>query len=259
MPILNEKQIKYGFNYYHKGEVHPKCIVEVSEYSGENELIINCTQLGDSLTPQYKTQKEKRHVLQEWIDFLSNNTTAFTELSFATRVPQELFDAVCLQQDLRNLHIKWGVYPDISKLSNLRKLEYLHIGSGASVQSIEPITHLKNLVALSIENFQKIDDYSLLAGLEKLESLSISGDGLGPQYICVKSLDFLKYMNQLRFFRFLTARLKSKDYSPVLSLKNVEHLTLRPCKEVKELYNDIIKLPNLKYGLLIDKPELYTK
>ena len=69
---------------------------------------------------------------------------------------QELFDVVCSQQNLRKLHIKWGVYPDISKIANLNKLEYLNIGSGASVQGVEPLTHLKKLVALSEENFQKL-------------------------------------------------------------------------------------------------------
>ena len=82
---------------------------------------------------------------------------------------------------------------------------------------------------------------------------------MGPKYIHVNSLDFLSDMKQLRFFRFLTARLKSKDYTPVLSLENVEHLTLRPCKEVKNLYSELIKLPKIKYGLLISKPELYLK
>ena len=99
----------------------------------------------------------------------------------------------------------------------------------------------------------------MLTRLKNLESLSIEGDGLGPKYIHVNSLDFLSDMKQLRFFRFLTARLKSKYYTPVLSLENVEHLTLRPCKEVKNLYSELIKLPKLKYGLLISKPELYLK
>lgn len=259
MAFLTEKQIKYGFDYFHKDEPRSKCIVEVSEYNGESELTINCTQLGDSFTPGYKTAKEKKRVLQEWCDFLQNNKTAFTELTFCTRMPQELFNAVCKQENLRKLHIKWGVYSDISKLANLTKLEYLQLGSGASVESIEPITKLKNLAALSVENFQKIEDYSLFTNLKNLESLSIEGDGLGPKYIYVNSLDFLNNMEQLRFFRFLTARLKSKDYTPVLSLENIEHLTLRPCKETKKLYSEMIKLPKLKYGLLISKSELYLK
>lgn len=184
MPVLNEKQIKYRFDYYRKDEPHPKSIVEVSEYNGETALAINCTQLGDVFTTKYKTAKEKKHVLQELCSFLSSNTTAFTELSFGIRMSQELFDVVCSQQNLRKLHIKLGVYPDISKIANLNKLEYLNIGSGASVQGVEPLTHLKKLVALSEENFQKIDDYGLPASLEKLESLSVEGDGHEPQYIC---------------------------------------------------------------------------
>jgi len=146
MSILSEKQIKYGFNYYHKDDPQPKVVVEVSEYTGESVCTINCTQLGDAFTPQYKTAKEKKRVLREWCDFLSSNTTAFTELSFSTRMPQELFEAVCSQQNLIKLNIKWGVYSDLSKITDLKKLKYLHIGSGASVQSIEPVTQLKNLV-----------------------------------------------------------------------------------------------------------------
>ena len=122
----------------------------------------------------------------------------------------------------------------------MTKLEYLHLGSGVSVSNIEAISKLKNLVALSVENFQKINDYSPLIGLKNLESLSIEGDGLGPQYIHVNSLDFLTEMKQLRFFSFLTVRLKSKDYTPILNLENLEYLSLRPCRETKKLYDEFI-------------------
>ncbi|WP_304087118.1 hypothetical protein [Peptostreptococcus stomatis] len=50
--------------------------------------------MGDSFTLQYKTEKDKKRVLEEWCDFLKNNKTAFTELTFVTRMPQELFNAV---------------------------------------------------------------------------------------------------------------------------------------------------------------------
>ena len=155
MGLLTDKQIKYGVDYFHQDEPQSKCIIEVSEYKGESTLTINCTQLGDSFTPQYKTAKEKKRVIQEWGDFLTYNPTAFTELTFCTRMPQELFDAVCAQQNLRKLHIEWGVYPDISKIANLTNLEYLHLGSGSSVESIEPIAKLNNLLALSVKNIQK--------------------------------------------------------------------------------------------------------
>ena len=85
MPVLSQKQIEYGFDYFHKDEPQKKSVIEVSEYNGESELTINCTQLGDSFTPQYKSAKEKKRVLQEWCDFLRNNKTVFTSLSFCTR------------------------------------------------------------------------------------------------------------------------------------------------------------------------------
>jgi len=235
MAVLTEKQIKYGFDYYHKDETQLKSVVEVSEYDGEDKLIINCTQLDEN----YST-KDKKRILQEWCSFLVEHPDIFTELMFCTRMPQELFDAVCAQRRLKKLHIKWGVYPDISKLENLQELEYLHIGSGRSVSSLDPISKLENLVALSIENFQQIDDYAPLANLKH-----------------VQSLEFLRHMKQLRFFSFLTAKVIDKDYSPVLELNNLEHLTLKSCKEVKQLYPEFVKLPKLKYGTVLERPELY--
>lgn len=251
---LSEKEIQYGFNHIHNFPKDIKKVVELSEYNGEIALTINCTQLDENYKP-----KDKKRIVSEWIDFLTHNPDTFSELRFGTRVSQELFNAVCQQKNLKKLHIKWGVYPDISKISNLTQLECLHLGSGVSIESIEPISKLGNLVALYVENYQKIDDYSLLSNLKKLESLSINGDFAAPRILNIKSLDFLKDMPQLRFLCLLTTRVKSKDYTPVLELKNLEHLTLNSTKEVKELYDDLVKLPKLKYGFLKDYPEAYKE
>lgn len=247
---LNERQIQYGFEYYFKEEDDKiRCITEVSEYNGETNLRINCTQLGDSFTPQFQSVKEKKRVLNEWCDFLKNSPNSFTELTFVSRMPQELFDAVCCQKNLKRLYIKWGVYKDLSKIENLQKLELLSIGSGAGVASILPISKLTNLIGLSVENFQKISDYSVLSKLKNLESLSILGDGMSPKYIKIDSLNFVEEMLQLRLFRLLTARLQSKDYTPLLKLKNLEHLSLGKSKEIMSLlYEQFLELPKLKWG-----------
>lgn len=125
--------------------------------------------------------------------------------------------------------------------------------------SVEPLANLKNLVALSVENFQKITDYRSLTALNNLELLSIEGDGLSPRYIHIDSLDFLREMKHLRAFSLMTARVAGKDYTPILELENLEYLCLPSCKEVKMLYEKLMTLPKLKYGLLIERPELYLK
>ena len=131
MPVLSQKQIEYGFDYFHKDEPQNKCIVEVSEYNGESELTINCTQLGDSFTPQYKSAKEKKRVLQEWCDFLQSNKTAFTALSFCTRMPQNYLMLFVSRKILEN-YILNGVY--ILILLNLQILINLSIYNWAQGQ-----------------------------------------------------------------------------------------------------------------------------
>jgi len=250
---LTEKQIQYGF-YYYFNDNYIKRVVEVAEYNGEKELIINCTQLDQNYKP-----KEKRRILNEWIEFLKEQPDTFTKLIFGTRVPQELFEAICQQNKLVDLHIKWGAYFDLSKINNLNNLDLLYIGSGASVESVEPISTLTCLKGLYVENFKKVQDYSSLSKLSQLESLTICGDSMGPQYIKVNKIDFLKDMTQLRYFSFLTVRLVSGDYSPIFELNNLELLSLRSHKDVKKIYRDLIKLPKLKWGLLKKHSELYKK
>ncbi len=252
---LTEEQIQYGFYWYFPERKNAiASVTEVSEYAGEEEIIINCTQLG----PAYKSAKDKKRVLTEWCEFFVDKPDAFTVLKFGTRMPQELFDAVCHQKRLRHLEVKWGAYKDLTAIQNLKELNLLYMGSGAGVECVRPIAKLPNLIGLYVENFQKITDYSDLAQLGRLESLTICGDGMGPQYITVDSINFLGEMTQLRYLKLLTMRLRSSDYGPVLNLRDLEHLSLRPHKDVKKLYDELCRLPKLKWGLLKAEPELFA-
>jgi hypothetical protein len=251
---LDDEQVQYGFYYHFADRQRKPWVTEVSQYAGGKELTINCTQLDDGL---YKSPKEKKRVLNEWCEFLIDNPNTFTELTFGTRMPQELFEAICHQQNLERLEIKWGAYKDVSAIESLQELKLLEIGPGAAVESIAPVSKLPNLIGLYVENFQKINDYSQLEALRKLESLTICGNGMGPQYIRLDSLEFLRQMTQLRHLRLTSIRLASKDYSPILSLKRLEHLTLGVHRDFKNVLDDLRRLPKLKWGLIKERPDLY--
>ena len=77
---LSPKQIEFGFDYFHADEPRPREIVEVSDYAGQRELVVNCTQLGDSFTPSYDTPKKRKRVVADWCDFLANHPEALTSL-----------------------------------------------------------------------------------------------------------------------------------------------------------------------------------
>lgn len=256
---LTQRQIEFGFVYYFKDEWKAiDAATTVAEFRGQPQLAINCTQLSEGPKKEFATAAAKKRVLAEWCDFLKQNPKQFTLLAFGTRMPQELLDAACHQVNLRRLEIKWGVYQDLSAIANLQKLELLKIGSGAGVKNIGPVTELPRLIGLAVENFQKIADYSPLARLKKLQSLTIEGDAFGPQYIRIQSLKFLEEMTQLRHLTLLTYRLQDKDYRPIQRLRKLEHLTLPYSRDVKACYEDLVRLPKLKWGMLKANPELYV-
>ncbi|TPN86308.1 leucine-rich repeat domain-containing protein [Aquimarina algicola] len=246
---LTEKQIQYGFNYFFPDESNKiKSVVELKEFDGERKLSINCTQLDYWIEKNGKKPEEKQRILTEWCNFLRENPNTFEELYFGTRMPQELFDAVCHQKELKRLEIKWGSYEDLASIRKLTEIEFLDIGSGSAVQSIEPLTALKKLKGLQVENFQKIQDYDAFSKLTSLESLFIDGDRTSPRNIRIESIDFLRKMPQLKCYRMLATILVNKDYSPILELKNLEYLAIRGRREVKKMYDDFAKLPKLKWG-----------
>jgi len=188
--------IKDGKNY----------VVEVKDYKGQARLCICCTQLDFKYS-----ERDKKRILKEWIDFLRVNTRTFKALHFNSSVPQRLFDAACCQEDLEEFRVKWGNYKDLSALEQLTNLKFLYLGSCPGITDLTPITKLRNLIVLYMQNFKRIDDYSQLVVLDKLEQLIISGPLLGSTP--VKDLDFLKKMHSLLSV-WMPNVVVSKKYSP---------------------------------------------
>ena len=145
-----------------------KCIA-LSDYAGESAIVLSCTQLSEI---DYPKQSQRNKVVNEWIDFLNNNPKSLTKVYCHTRMNQKLFNAICSQTNLEELYIKWGVYPDISKIGNLKKLKYLSLHSGASLQDLSPLKSLKQLEALILGTIGAVD-YMPLKELTNIMQLGI--------------------------------------------------------------------------------------
>jgi len=243
MAILTDEQVKRGYFDMIGGfpslakqdalgnqNVYINYARELKDYEGQPKLCISCTQLDGIAT--YKSARERKRVLDEWIDFLKTETKTFKALHFNSHVPQRLFDAACCQEDLEELRLKWGNYKDLSALENLSSLKYLYIGSGSGTQDISPICKVKSLVVLLVENFKKIQDYSPMVALENLEQISIRAGILGR--IAMKDLEFLREMPNLRSFSTGVTTFRNK-YTQA------------------ELKNLFASLPNLEYAFVNGK------
>lgn len=203
MAILTEEQIKRLYFSKIGGFPSAPIVKEVKEYKGESHLCVACTQLDYPYS-----ERDKKRILNEWIDFLRTNTKALKALHFNSRVPQALFDAACCQENLEELRFKWGAYSDLSALDNLKNLKFLYIGSGAGVREITCLGKLQGLIVLYIENFKRIEDYSPIVALDKLEQLVISGPILG--YTPIKDLEFLHEMKSLVSIRLPNTTIRRK-------------------------------------------------
>ena len=218
--------LKHGFwnKFYKEHEERnpvPKYLRKIEEYDGQKNFVLSCTQQTNL------SASEQRKVVKAWCELFRNQQLSIDKLWVTTRISQEILDAICCQKELNGLYIKWGVYNDISGLANIENLEYLHLGGGVSLESIETIFKLTKLRALETKNLFNIHDYSQLANLKNLIDLQIWGDPFSSmKKITLKSLDFLKDMPQLVRLDLCMTKIEDGSYSPIADLPNLKFLGL---------------------------------
>jgi len=110
--LIDEKYVKSAFYYGSYSFVQ-----EVNQYEGQERAHIACTQLREHReTNKRYSERDKKRILVEWVDFLKSNPKQFKALHFNSRVPQVLFDAACHQENLEELRFKWAytkIYPHL--------------------------------------------------------------------------------------------------------------------------------------------------
>lgn len=131
---------------------------------------------------------------------------------------------------------------------NLAKVESLSLGRtilGKDVSDLTPLESLPNLRMLTLSRQQKIDDFTPLAKLSKLEQLDLADCGISD----LKPLAGLKNLTQLRL-----SQNKISDLSPLVGLTKLNHLTLSENKLTNEQLTHLSKLENLKFLSIGNNP-----
>ena len=191
---------------HEKGVDHPK------DYSGQSSVKLVCSQhpvgIDEYLSDPKGWEKKQRAYTQEWADYLKSETLPVKEIHVCSAVNQKVFDALCRQENLESLRIKWLQCKQIDRIVNLKNLKRLFIERASSLLDIAPITHLENLEVLILGETKKISDYSSLAALKKLKVLGICAYRASTNAtIKVKDLDFISKMTGLEYVDFHDVRL----------------------------------------------------
>lgn len=246
---LSSKQVIEGFMDLMKQEMHlrsedvqpsdsfwhhrptknfpPKPVRFPLDYDASDRLNIVCTQT--ELKPS-----EQKKLVKSWCSVLPKMDKV-EYIWFSSRVPQELFDAVCEMKSLKGLYIKWSGIKSIENIANAKALKYLHIGSSPSLSPLEPLSQLPNLEWLELENIKACSDLSFTQHLTKLKGLSIAGDGNSVKYLKAKTLEPLTKLQSLYWLSLGTFLVEQDGLLPLAKLGKLKYLSISNKYKMEEI------------------------
>lgn len=153
-------------------------LVEVGEYAGERSVTIAATQLGSSYS-----DRRKRQIVDEWVDFFSSGPTPVRSLRFTTRTPKRLFNSLSRQHQLTSLDVKWGDYDDLSVLTRMLELRSLSLAGASKVQDLAPLAVLQHVEALLVEGLQGVVDATPISEMRAVRDLALGGNWMTPRNV----------------------------------------------------------------------------
>lgn len=182
------------------------------QYTGQSSMCLVCSQhsfsLAEGMSDPKGCEKKQRQYTQGWVDYLKSEKLPVKELHVCSSVNQEVFDALCCQDSLESLRIKWLRCKEIDGIVKLRNLKKLFLEKASSLTDIAPLAKLDGLEVLILGDTNKITDYSALSALKKLKVLGICGYSTNVNAaIKVDDLGFISELPELEYVDFMDCRL----------------------------------------------------
>jgi hypothetical protein len=206
--------MRYFWNRHPHKDFPPPPILLPEEISPSDRLNIACTQT------ELSAYRQKKLVLS-WCELLPT-LDHVKYLWLSSRVPQSLFDAACQVPGLESLWVKWsgsGI-TTIEAVTRAKELRYFHLGSSTSLQSIEPLADMRQLLWLGLENVKRIRALDPIGGLTRLEGLTVEGSMWTTQH--VNTLAPISGLSNLRYLNLANLRSDDQTLAPLFALQRLE-------------------------------------
>ena len=201
--------------------------------------------------PEGAFKKAKNEIDSIWFDNLPR-LHKLKKLAIRHRLKQDFFDLICQIQSLEELFFFGSSVEDISNIKKLINLKRLNLHSFTRLTDVSPLSYLKNLKILSIENSFKVENYEVIGELTGLVGLELCGDTFAPKNLMLKSLKPYMSLNQLKHLDLSRASVIDKSYDCILQMTSLERLDLlaRMPGSLREKIKFSHK--NLKAGFFVD-------
>lgn len=232
--------IEQFLSWEHRKEC-PKTINFPSEYKGQTDLRIACTQLNLS-------QSKQNNLIDEWTQVIPTLIDV-EHIWFYSRVPQKLINSVADLPKLRSLFIKWsgnGI-TDLTKIGGLKSLERLYIGSCTQLETLDSLKKLSKLKWLELHELKKINDINAIKNLNNLVGLTFTGGMFGKQYLT--NIDAISHLTNLEFLDLHRLKVESEDVSAIAKLKKLKYLDLPIYYQLSEYARIYAALPNCDHDI----------
>jgi len=228
-------------SYWHPAiNPSPKAITEVADYDGNSDLSVICTQLSETHTPA-----QRKRIITDWCAFFSRPQPV-ERLWIHFRTPQNLFQSICSQANLKTLYINGSAIDDVSPIAGLKSITHLYVGFSSKIKSLDALASLQTLLDLSLENLQGVTDYSAVGKLAHLSRLTIEGDGVASMKKAkIATLEPIANLTQLERLRLTWIDVLDGSYACLSNLKALKHLDLpssRPKDEIKLILEALAQL-----------------
>jgi hypothetical protein len=214
-----------NYFWHYSPETTPKPVVHPRDLQPAERLCVSTSQQG---VPGHKQQA----LVAEWCEVLPT-LDEVRLLWISSKAPQALFDAACQMPKLEGLWIKWSSIKSIARIKELTSLKYLHLGSSAQLESIDPLGERRGLQWLGLENLAKIHRLDPLASMISLQGLSLEGGMWSPWE--VDTLAPLGALISLRYLSLANLRTTDRTLTPIYPLQSLESLVTADWWDAGEL------------------------
>jgi hypothetical protein len=214
-----------------KDNFPPPTLRSPEEFRGGERISIACTQTELHARAQ-------RELVARWCDALPT----FRDLRyvwFHSRTTQSLFEAACTLPRLECLYIKWSGINDLEPLTSAQHLLNLHLGSSPGVRSIDPLSQLKQLIRLDLDNVK----VRSLAPIGKLTGL-LAHSFTGAKPNTVESFEPLAHLRDLQWLHIGCLKTDDMSLKPLRVLKQLQYLAIGNFFEAEEFARLSVSLPN---------------
>lgn len=200
--------------------------------------------------PSNTSTKRRKEIDEQWKKKLPQ-LKHIKRLDLRHRVDEDYFEATCQMENLEVLNIWTSMVSDISSIKKLKNLRALSLRNFSKLEDISPLIELKSLERLSILASFKVSNYELIGKMSWLKSLELGGDSFAPKNLMLQSLKPFTKLSELIELDMSCASIRDKNYQPILELKKLKRLDAywRMKNQEREFLQN--EHPSLKSGFFV--------